>query len=186
MSRKIAISIDGSSHADRAFEWALENLVRAGDEVHLLHILESKEVSLHNPKFTSGLCMPFDEWQKVVEEAYANARELLAPYVARVKKRSLACEMQVKPGVPSDGAAIVDIAESRLHANSIVMGTRGRGKVGFETHHLSNVDSCLFVCSFIERFSAVLRTTFSTTQPFLLLLSESPRLIQRRLSYNSY
>ncbi|KAI9146453.1 hypothetical protein BKA69DRAFT_1044773, partial [Paraphysoderma sedebokerense] len=130
-SRCILIGIDENIQSKKAVEWTLENMVRDGDCVILLHVLKESDVADYfYLDITSNTDFVKSE---MLDTAFKNAEIYLNGLVrnhfqehAEKSKTNIKFVVEVKVGDPRD--VIVDMAE-HVKAACVVMGTRGRGAV---------------------------------------------------------
>ncbi|GBF98512.1 adenine nucleotide alpha hydrolase [Raphidocelis subcapitata] len=68
-ARKILVAVDESKASDATFSWALENLYRQGDEVHLIHVIPpGKRVLVSADLGIEGVIEEDEETKKAVEQ----------------------------------------------------------------------------------------------------------------------
>lgn len=65
MSRNIVTAVDGSEHADYAFNWLLDNIAKEGDTIHIVHIYPSPK--LPSLSFAEGFTLPVHEWEREIK-----------------------------------------------------------------------------------------------------------------------
>jgi nucleotide-binding universal stress UspA family protein len=110
---KVLVGFDGSEHGQRALERALE-YARNGAELHVLNVVDV-------PAQTGGHASEPADSDDVAEVAseLADAERLVAEH---------GVEAELSRGFGKPAEAIVDEA-SRIGADLIIVGTRGRGSV---------------------------------------------------------
>jgi nucleotide-binding universal stress UspA family protein len=112
--KKILVPTDFSEHADRAVAQATALAKPFGASLHLLHVVQLPMLPA-NPEAPP---IPITFWQ----ELRTNARARLAPIQKQIESKGVRCESEVVEDIP--GFAIAAAAE-RIHADLIVMGSRG-------------------------------------------------------------
>ncbi|KAJ3065989.1 hypothetical protein HDU98_010684 [Podochytrium sp. JEL0797] len=115
-TRIIAIAIDGSSHAEAAFNWALTNHIRPDDLVVLLHV---------QPKITESYTAETTLATKTKSE---KSNGILAHYVAQLAANNLQYKAVSIIGNGKDAPLIVAKVEE-LQASTLIMGSRGQSKL---------------------------------------------------------
>jgi nucleotide-binding universal stress UspA family protein len=134
MFTKVVWATDGSQHADRALDCAVEVAKRDGAALHVVHVVE---------KLISGRASGLD--------AFANEDEIRAKVERQARSiqndNGLRTSVHVVAGLSNHIAdQIVEIA-GQAGAPLIVVGTRGRGPLGSlllgsVTQRLLHVASC--------------------------------------------
>jgi nucleotide-binding universal stress UspA family protein len=112
--RKILIPVDFSDHASRALELGIELAKAFKAKLHLLHCYQIN-VGAISPY---GLVIP-ESFDRDIREA---ATRQIEQWRDKVAAQQVDVEAEVSPIFPSE--AIASTAE-RIHADLIVMGTRG-------------------------------------------------------------
>jgi universal stress protein A len=112
--RTILVPLDFSDHADAALGCALDLAAESNGTLHLVHAYEIPLGTI--PPY--GIEVP----QSVVTEVRDAAARRLEKAAQRVRDRGARCETHLVHATPATG--IVEAAET-LHADLIVMGTRG-------------------------------------------------------------
>jgi nucleotide-binding universal stress UspA family protein len=107
--RNILIAVDHSPDSRRAFEWALFNLVRMADTIHLVHVLPA---NLHQDDASAIMQATEVLFDKLQKQAYE---------VAMVKT-----ERRIIEGDPGK---VLSHESARLEPAAVVMGCRGRSLV---------------------------------------------------------
>ena len=129
----ILLPVDGSDHADRAADYAIE----------LARLMEGRILLLHcHRSFPKVIGEPY--LQSIITRTLEEAQTCLAPYSRRLKESGIPFEERVMEG-PAPGA-IVQVAEIETCA-LIVMGTRGRNDLqglflGSVTHRVLQTAPC--------------------------------------------
>eukprot|EP00164_Ancoracysta_twista_P000279 GFYU01000394.1.p1 GENE.GFYU01000394.1~~GFYU01000394.1.p1 ORF type:complete len:171 (+),score=64.75 GFYU01000394.1:58-513(+) len=127
MSRNVAIAVDSSECSHEAFDWAVKNVLRAGDHVTLVHVHNHKDVSL-----SSVLGAPLgghaavDKAEEAVTKAQQAIEVMFEKYTIELGHLNYTSDTLLKDGDPRK--AIVDALVEKKSA-FIVMGSRGLGKV---------------------------------------------------------
>ncbi|XP_075251637.1 uncharacterized protein LOC142344050 isoform X2 [Convolutriloba macropyga] len=131
-SRVVVITVDGSPHSQRAFDWYLKHLMRPEvDKVHLIHIAE--QVSLPVVTTDSPLSFPKDAWVEKLTARNKKTEELRDHYESKLEELKL--RQPGKGGFYNEdatssfpGPQICEFAHSK-NADVIIMGNRGLGKL---------------------------------------------------------
>ncbi len=112
--KKILVPTDFSEHAEHALGSAVKLARPFGASLHLLHVVQLPLLAT-SPEAPA---IPVTFWQELREHAQAR----LAPIKKRLEADGVRCEVEVIEDLP--GFAIPGAAE-RIHADLIVMGSRG-------------------------------------------------------------
>eukprot|EP00294_Goniomonas_avonlea_P014785 CAMPEP_0114557828 /NCGR_PEP_ID=MMETSP0114-20121206/10043_1 /TAXON_ID=31324 /ORGANISM="Goniomonas sp, Strain m" /LENGTH=151 /DNA_ID=CAMNT_0001743151 /DNA_START=32 /DNA_END=487 /DNA_ORIENTATION=+ len=122
-ARKVAIALDNSKLAKDVFAWALENVVRPGDCLLLLHVEPEQEQALTYllPEEAELEGSSAVEFKRHVE---AEFRSVTQPFAKECSERNLPHEVILLQGDPRD--ALVDACE-RLEVALLVLGSHGHG-----------------------------------------------------------
>ncbi|PAA57817.1 hypothetical protein BOX15_Mlig017709g1 [Macrostomum lignano] len=123
--RKIMIPLDGSSHAEEAYKFYMENICRDGDQLVIAHIVEPP--SLPSFSLKSGFNVPTEDWRNIIMESSKKAAALEEEVHYRAAQKKMKMDYIVEAS-KRPGDALVDIAW-RTNCHMIVMGTRGLGDV---------------------------------------------------------
>ncbi|XP_052679828.1 putative universal stress protein SAUSA300_1656 isoform X4 [Crassostrea angulata] len=115
-SRVVAVAIDNSEYAEKAFDWYLEKIRRNDDVIVLIHIPESYDFSLASPGVIRQLLDELEKNVKFLEDRYAE------------KVKAYGIDGKFRTGGGKPGEAILKIAREE-NATLIVTGTRGLGKI---------------------------------------------------------
>ncbi|XP_048742741.1 universal stress protein in QAH/OAS sulfhydrylase 3'region-like isoform X2 [Ostrea edulis] len=115
-SRVVAIAIDSSEYAEKAFDWYLEKIRRDDDVIVLIHIPESYDFSLASPGVIRQLLDELEKSVKVLEDKFAD------------KVKAVGIDGKFRTGAGKPGEAIIKIAKEE-NATMIITGTRGLGKI---------------------------------------------------------
>ncbi|VDQ11758.1 unnamed protein product [Trichobilharzia regenti] len=123
--RVVLMPIDGSEHAQRAFQWYIENMKRPNDIVKFINIVE--------PVYATpavGLTMetpPLTDITKMMQDSIDNGKVLGKKYITEAKQCGVNCQaflhVDTRPG-----AALLKSIEDH-NANVIIMGNRGLGAI---------------------------------------------------------
>ncbi|KAI9203149.1 uncharacterized protein BJ171DRAFT_153872 [Polychytrium aggregatum] len=123
--RKIMVPWDPSLHSERAFDWALQHLVKDGDEIVMFHVLNSDHaVSLKKQDQKNGTHELPQFLDNFAHSIYAKYREKLLLYP---EFRTAKLIVDVKFG-ELHREHLVEFAEN-IEATMIVMGCRGLSKL---------------------------------------------------------
>ncbi|KAL8603351.1 hypothetical protein ACOMHN_039714 [Nucella lapillus] len=120
--RKILIAVDGSSSADLAFNWYLDNMKQDKDLVILMH---SAEYNVHIG--LPGRAADVEAITKGMKEENDRIEAMLASYMEKLKKLQIHTQ-QIKEMGKNPGEVIIKTAETE-GVHSIVIGSRGLGKI---------------------------------------------------------
>jgi nucleotide-binding universal stress UspA family protein len=110
----ILVPTDFSEHAEHALASAVRLARSFKASIHLLHVVQLPLLAV-SPEMPS---VPVTFWQELREHGKAR----LAPVQKRIQSEGVPCEIEVLEDIP--GFAISAAAE-RIHADLIVMGSRG-------------------------------------------------------------
>lgn len=119
-SRKVLIPVDGSKNSQNAFEFYIENLLKADDEVLLLHVQQTPNlnaISLHEP-----LSLPTEEWATKIKDEVAKSQKLIQHYEMLCEQHKLAKKTLLASGKP--GESICQNVKEKA-VDMVVMGSRG-------------------------------------------------------------
>ena len=144
MFKTMIVAVDGSDHARKAVDNAVDRAQKYGAKLVVLTVykhvsgIEGTQTLFHTAKVGAAMPSPeaaLREW----------AREAADPAAPRARERGAAeVEGEVKRGPPA--RTIVEFAEER-GADAIVMGSRGLGDVsglllGSVSHKVCNLARC--------------------------------------------
>lgn len=130
MIKKILVAIDGSEHADKALDFALDLADRSAAEIVILNVFQEPVIVYPSEPFTYPIIFPSPypvntDLTKDVKKAHG---KILAEALrkARAAKPHLKISTKLEEGRPSDEI----VATAREGGfDIIVMGHRGLGKV---------------------------------------------------------
>jgi len=122
MGRTDVLAIDGSEQAKYAFDWYLANMYREGDLVVLVHCAEF-HIDIGLPGAAADVNAICAQVKKRQDEIASLTEDFMAVLRAKKVNAKLLTPHGEKPG-----ALIVNAAEEN-NAGSIIMGTRGLGKI---------------------------------------------------------
>ncbi|XP_052099990.1 universal stress protein Sll1388-like isoform X2 [Mytilus californianus] len=121
--RTIVVAMDGSDHAENAFNWYVKNGLRSSDRLIIVYCAEynrinSQPVTLMSvdPKLVTNLVAKEEE----------HVKEIAEKFNALVKKHKINGKVVRVNG--DAGPGIVDVA-NKENAKYIVVGSRGLGKI---------------------------------------------------------
>lgn len=118
--RRIVVGVDGSTGADRALAWALEEAHRRGAEVEAV-------LAYHEPVTTwIGVVDQPPLSPEVRERAREDAQRAVAEAVGRAERTSGVHDVHVEP-IVANGAPATVLIDCAQRADLLVVGTRGRG-----------------------------------------------------------
>lgn len=115
MYKNIVVAYDGSDHAKKGFEVALELSKMFGSSIHLVSVV-------HIPDFVETK----DELNGMLNDARQYYEKLQQQAVERAKSEGVEVNTAIVPGHPANG--VVSFAES-IKADLIIVGQRGRSGV---------------------------------------------------------
>ncbi|BCS80390.1 universal stress protein [Anaerocellum diazotrophicum] len=115
MYKKIVVAYDGSEHAKKGFEVALELSKMFGSSIHLVSVV-------HIPDFVETK----DELNGMLSDARQYYEKLQQQAIDRAKSEGVEVNTAIVLGHPANG--VVSFAES-IKADLIIVGQRGRSGV---------------------------------------------------------
>lgn len=116
------MAIDGSPHAERALDFAVDLADRYSAEIQIVTVIPPLFLPVHS--FDVVKYEAISEATKQLEDSF---RAVLAEAEAKVKKANLKVSTRLERGNPDE--RIVEIAQ--LSFDIIVMGSRGLGHRGY-------------------------------------------------------
>ncbi|WP_435182788.1 universal stress protein [Halobellus sp. EA9] len=125
MYERILVPTDGSDCADYAVEHAIDIAEQYGAELHVLSVVDSRDVSHSAPAISP---------QQVEETLRERAESVVEAVADRAADAGVEAVTAVEPGIPDD--VVVDYAVDN-DCDLIVMGTHGR--TGLERYLLGSV-----------------------------------------------
>ncbi|MFA1610594.1 universal stress protein [Halobellus rubicundus] len=125
MYERILVPTDGSDCADYAVEHAIDIAEQYGAELHVLSVVDSRDVSHSAPAISP---------QQVEETLRERAESVVEAIADRAADAGVEAVTVVEPGIPDD--VVVDYAVDN-DCDLIVMGTHGR--TGLERYLLGSV-----------------------------------------------
>ena len=144
MFEKILVPVDGSDHSKRAVTMASELAANYGAELTMLHVMEDTG-STQTPKGLENYVRIENVNVSEHDRLRAHANHIVTR--AKIQAREAGAttvKHSVKSGAP--GRTIVDYAK-RSHADLIVMGSRGLGRMsellhGSVSHRVTQLAGC--------------------------------------------
>jgi nucleotide-binding universal stress UspA family protein len=128
--KKILVAIDGSEHADKALDFALDLAEKSDVEIVILNVFQEPIIVYPGEQFTYPVTYPITysimpDFTEKVKEAH---KKILSEALKKVRKLrpDLKVSTELKEGRPSD--KIVETAKEG-NFDIIVMGHRGLGKI---------------------------------------------------------
>ncbi|XP_065644820.1 universal stress protein in QAH/OAS sulfhydrylase 3'region isoform X2 [Hydra vulgaris] len=118
--RKILIAIDGSSYAEKAFEFYIENIHKKGDFLLLVHCATPPKLPLFS--FSEPCVLPSDEWLNSIVNENKKSSQIMEKFEVLCESAKIPKKTVVATGKP--GEAIIEAANLE-GINLIVMGARG-------------------------------------------------------------
>ncbi|XP_045164850.1 universal stress protein Sll1388-like isoform X2 [Mercenaria mercenaria] len=119
--RVVLIAMDGSEYSDYAFEWYWGNIHKDNDRVILLHVPEYHTV-VQSPMVMADVTVITE----MLEEEEKRVKKFLESLGQKLKDKKVGGKVKSVGGNP--GEVICKVATDE-HANMIVTGTRGMGKI---------------------------------------------------------
>jgi len=120
MARKVLVAVDGSSNAEKAFQFYLDNIYKADDVVNLVYVTTTPHlpaISLESP-----MSFPTQEWQTKLSKQIEENQKVLEQFEAICESRKITKKAHLVTGSP--GEKICDVSANE-HVSFIVMGSRG-------------------------------------------------------------
>ena len=133
MFKSIVWATDGSEHADRALDYAIQIAQRDGASLHIVHVVE---------KFLGSRIAGQDQH---VDEP--DVEDKIKRQVAKVRSEQGIDTRVHMPSTPGSVAKLIAESSERARADLIVVGTRGHSVVagailGSVTQHLLHLAHC--------------------------------------------
>jgi structural maintenance of chromosome 2 len=129
-ARNILLTVDESPASSQVFEWALKNVYRAGDTVHILHVIAPSRRLVVTPDMgLEGIIEDDEETRRKVEE---HAQEFIKErFETKLTELKIPYQVEIVRGcVDNDsiGALLCRRAE-QLNAAVLLMAKHNRGAV---------------------------------------------------------
>ena len=115
---QVVVCIDGSSFAEEAYDWYVQNFHQPGNKVLFLHSPES---------YINATTMSPGRVLECQREADAKTGELKAKFIGKANTENVEAEFFVE-SAEKPGHAICEFAQKH-NATFICTGTRGMGKI---------------------------------------------------------
>ena len=112
MMSRILVAVDGSEHADKAFEFAVYLAMKTGAKLLILHVFEE----LGNIGYS------------INKEIERDNREMLHRYQTRAKKGLVHSKVDVIESRGTDAAEEILKTANKENIDTIVLGSRGIGE----------------------------------------------------------
>lgn len=123
--RNCILAIDGSEHADFAFEWYYKYIHKPDDHLVLVHIPEVNP-SIHSTTPNIALIAP-EVMAALMQDEHDRIKKDLHKYAEKLKQHKLSGKVKsIVASKPGEG--ILKAAEEES-ADLIVLGSRGKGTV---------------------------------------------------------
>uniref|UniRef100_A0A0B6ZQD9 UspA domain-containing protein n=1 Tax=Arion vulgaris TaxID=1028688 RepID=A0A0B6ZQD9_9EUPU len=122
MGRIDMIAVDGSPQSRYAFQWYLDNMYRSGDTVVIIHVVEYG-IDVGLPGFATDVDAICTAVKKRNEEIEIMTNLFMSTLGTRKVPAKLITLTGDKPG------EVIVKAAADEHVGSIVMGTRGLGRI---------------------------------------------------------
>uniref|UniRef100_A0A0B6ZKT0 UspA domain-containing protein n=1 Tax=Arion vulgaris TaxID=1028688 RepID=A0A0B6ZKT0_9EUPU len=120
--RKHLIALEGKEYGDYAYEWYLDNIYRAGDEVVICHCSQFV-LNVGLP----GAAVNVDTVSRKVQEAVRRSEEIATKAREKLKAKNIKGYVVIKSGMKPGDAILKTVVEENV--THIIMGTRGLGPV---------------------------------------------------------
>ena len=123
-NRFIFISVDGSEHSDRAFNWYLNNMRRKGDKVGIVNVIEPPTVPA--TFMMMGPVVVPEEWNAEIQDCLDRSKLVTDKYEKRCTENGLEHTVLTESActIGGPGETICQLARDEK-AHGIVMGSRG-------------------------------------------------------------
>jgi len=123
--RHVLIAVDSMETSRLAFEWYINDVMKAGDKVVLCHVQQPPTLSLFS--FSSGsFAAPTNDWADKLKDEAEKGKKMMEEYEHMCEKHGLHKESIVKMGKP--GEMICETA-NEVQADMILLGTRNNSKM---------------------------------------------------------
>lgn len=116
--KRILVATDGSEHAERALQWAVDLVRQCGAELHVVTVIPVPAPVLGTPG-----AVVYDQYLQAAGE---EADRLLASVREKLRAGGIAAQVHRTVGRPSQG--ILETGD-KLDADLIVVGRRGLGRL---------------------------------------------------------
>lgn len=128
--RNILVGIDESEASERACDWAVTNLYREGDELHLFHVIPPGQyMVLSTDLGVEGVIQDDEETQRKVEQ---HAQELMEKkFASKLREKHIPFKVEIVK-FATDNESIGSIICKRadqLNAVVVVLAKHNRGRV---------------------------------------------------------
>ncbi|KAI8476104.1 MAG: hypothetical protein J3K34DRAFT_402100 [Monoraphidium minutum] len=126
--RKVLVAVDESKASDKTFAWALDNMIRPGDEMHLIHVIPPGSRLVVTPDLGIEGVIEDDEAtkKKVEEHALAFIRERFEAVLSDKKIPYDVHLIRCDTSTDSIGQLICLRAEN-LNAAAVIMAKHNKG-----------------------------------------------------------
>lgn len=123
MTKRILVPVDGSSQADQAFQYSLDEYSDA--EIILMHVIEPVNMMAYSDG--QGGYLDIEGYRQAEETKRKEAREMMEQYRNEAAETGIEIETQIKVGSPVKH--ILKEANKRC-VDHIILGIRGRSVFG--------------------------------------------------------
>lgn len=122
--RFIFVSVDGSEHSDRAFDWYLQNMRQKGDKIGIVNVIEPPSVPA--TFMMMGPVVVPEEWNAEIQDCLDKSKLVTKKFEKRCEENGLEHTVLTESActIGGPGETICQLAREN-HANGIIMGSRG-------------------------------------------------------------
>eukprot|EP00124_Ichthyophonus_hoferi_P002961 Ihof_evm2s229 gene=Ihof_evmTU2s229 len=121
MSRTIVLAVDGSDCSHEALDWALGNFLRASDTIVLLHVFPH---FIELEEDADGRVAAIDCKDVSVQQDLEKTVDLLENMKLKCQDLGMDTQVVVESG---DARGFIPVYCQQLHANCLIIGSRGLG-----------------------------------------------------------
>ncbi|KAA3681376.1 uncharacterized protein DEA37_0013912 [Paragonimus westermani] len=125
-NRIVLMPVDGSEHSERAFTWYLENVLRPGDGLCLVHIVEPMSPGVNYGIASKSPALK-EEFSRQINKLLETGKLLRTKFITRCESLEVPARFTIHMGT-KPGEHIVRLAQEH-GAHMIVVGNRGIGTV---------------------------------------------------------
>eukprot|EP00884_Botryococcus_braunii_P002094 jgi/Botrbrau1/11886/Bobra.126_2s0019.1 len=145
-ARSLVIAIDDSSECERAVGWTVENLVRPGDEVHLVHVIPRMQVASMYPGAPPVDFLPQQDplsYEQLIKNAEHFITQRFLPKLGNLEPSPVVHVVRADVDTDSIGNVVCRKVDE-LKATALIMASHSKTKLqefflgsvtNFCTHH---------------------------------------------------